>query len=43
MLGNVATLFPEQTLEYDPKQSKIVNLEKADRRLSWPRREGWEL
>ena len=43
MLGNVATLFPEQTLEYDPKQSKIVNFEEADRWLSWPRREGWEL
>jgi hypothetical protein len=43
MLGNVATLVPEQTLEYDPKQSKIVNLEEADRWLSWPRREGWEL
>ena len=42
-LSHVAGLFPEQTLEFDPKQGKIVNLEEANRWLSWPRREGWEL
>jgi hypothetical protein len=43
MLGNVATLFPDQTLEYDPKKSKILNVQDANRWLSWPRRKGWEL
>jgi len=43
MLGNVATLFPDQTLEYDPKEGKIVNLQEANRWLSRPRRKGWEL
>ena len=42
-LSHVAGLFPEQTLEYDPKQSRIVNLEEANRWLTWPRRENWEL
>jgi hypothetical protein len=42
-LSHVAGLFPEQTIEYDPKQGKIVNLDEANRWLSWPRREGWEL
>ena len=43
MLGNVATLFPDQTLEYDPKEGKFVNLQEANRWLSPPRRKGWEL
>ena len=43
MLGNIATLFPEQTLEYDPRRCKIVNHEEADRLLRPPRREGWGL
>ncbi len=43
MLGNAATLFPEETLEYDPKRCKIVNHEEANRLLRPPRREGWEL
>lgn len=42
-LNHVAGLFPEQTIEYDPKQGKIVNLEEANRWLSRPRREAWEL
>ncbi len=42
-LSHVAGLFPEQTIEYDTKQGKNVNLEEANRWLSWPRREGWEL
>ena len=43
MLGNVATLFPEQTVEYDPMACRIVNHDEADRLLRPPRREGWEL
>lgn len=43
LLSHVASLFPRQTLEYDPKRCAILNLEDANRRLSWPRREGWEL
>jgi len=42
-LGHVAGLFPGQTIEYDPKQGKVVNLDEANRWLGWPRREGWEL
>ncbi len=42
-LSQVAGLYPEQTLEYDPRQSRIVNREEANRWLSWPRRAGWEL
>ena len=42
-LSHVAGLFPEQTIEFDPKEGKIVNIEEANRWLSFPRREGWEL
>ncbi len=42
-LSHVAGLFPGQTLEYDARQGRIVNHEDANRRLNWPRREGWEL
>jgi len=33
-LSHVASLFPKQTLEYDPKRCAIINLEDANRWLS---------
>ena len=43
LLGNVATLFPQETLEYDPIAGRIVNHEAADRACRPEYREGWVL
>jgi len=43
MLGNLASLFPGQTLEYDTVSGKIVNNEAADQAARPPYREGWTL
>ncbi len=43
MLGNVATLFPEVILEFDPIATRIVNHSEADAALKRIYREGWEL
>jgi len=43
MLGNVATLFPEEELEYDPKRGEIVNHPAANGALRRERRKGWEI
>lgn len=43
MLGNVATLFPEVELEFDPIATQIVNHPEADAALKRVYRRGWEL
>ncbi len=43
LLGNVATLFPQQTLEYDPIAGRIVNNESADQAVRPEYRKGWVL
>lgn len=43
LLGNVATLFPDEWLEYDIVKGAIVNHPEANRRLKRTYRQGWEL
>lgn len=43
MLGNVATLFPERELEYDPISGRIRNDVDADAALLREYRAGWQL
>jgi hypothetical protein len=43
LLTNVASLFPEATLEFDPVACRIVNHAEADAALRPPYREGWKL
>lgn len=42
-LAHVATLFPGETLEFDPVSCRIVNNSEADAALRPPYREGWVL
>ncbi|MFW6171679.1 MAG: Gfo/Idh/MocA family oxidoreductase [Planctomycetota bacterium] len=41
LLANVASLFPEETLEFDPVDCRIVNHAEADEKLRRPHRDGW--
>ena len=43
LLANIATLFPERTLEFDPVTCRIVNNPEADKLLRPAYREGWKL
>jgi hypothetical protein len=43
MLGNIATLFPRETVCYDPVAGRITGHAEANQRLSYPYREGWRL
>ncbi|GAB6166914.1 Gfo/Idh/MocA family oxidoreductase [Thermostilla marina] len=43
MLGNVATLFPEEELEYDPVEGAICNHPAGDAALHREYRKGWSL
>ena len=43
LLANVASLFPGETLEFDPIACQIVNHAEADAALRPPYREGWTL
>jgi hypothetical protein len=43
LLANVATLFPDQTLEYDPVARQVVNLDEANEAVAPAYREGWSL
>ncbi|MDY0165511.1 MAG: Gfo/Idh/MocA family oxidoreductase [Thermoguttaceae bacterium] len=43
LLANVASLFPEEALEFDPVACRIVNHAEADSALRPPYREGWTL
>lgn len=43
LLGNVATLFPKEVLEYDIAKGAIVNHPEANSCLRRTYREGWEL
>ena len=43
LLANVATLFPDQTLEYDPVVRKVVNLNAANEAVALEYRKGWTL
>jgi hypothetical protein len=41
MLGNLATLFPGQSLAYDPATGQITNHVEANRQIEFNYREGW--
>lgn len=41
MLGNIATLYPGQTLSYDPAEGRITNHVEANDSLGFNYREGW--
>ena len=43
LLGNLATLFPGETLEYDPIAGRIVNNKQADAAARPEYRKGWAL
>lgn len=43
MLGNIATLFPEETLTYDAATGRITNKAEANAYLSSPHRDGWTI
>ncbi len=43
MLGNIATLLPEETLSYDPAEGRITNKDEANRHLGFEYREGWSI
>lgn len=43
MLGNLATLYPEETLAYDPAIGQITNKPAANEHLGFEYREGWSL
>ncbi len=43
LLANIATLFPDETLEFDPVACRITNNEAADRKIQPSYREGWTL
>lgn len=43
LLANIATLFPNKTLEFDPVACRIVNHEAADAKIRSVYREGWKL
>ena len=43
MIGNVATLYPEETLTYDPALGKFTNKPEANDSLAFKYREGWQL
>jgi hypothetical protein len=43
MLGNIATLWPGETLTYDPVAGQIVNHAAANQKLVFKYRDGWRL
>jgi len=43
LLANIATLFPDRALEFDPVACRIVNHEEADEMIRPPYRESWKL
>ncbi len=43
LLANIATLFPEKTLEFDPVACRIINNPEADKLIRPTYREGWTL
>lgn len=43
MLGNIATLYPEETLSYDPALGQITNKPTANEHLGFEYRQGWSL
>jgi hypothetical protein len=43
MLGNIATLYPDETLDYDPAAGRITNIAKANEHLAFEYRQGWSL
>lgn len=43
LLANIATLFPDKTLEFDPVTCRIVNNADADQKIRPAYREGWKL
>ncbi len=43
LLGNLASLFPDQTLQYDPIAGKVINNDQADQAARPAYRKGWTL
>lgn len=43
MTGNIATLFPGETLTYEPAAGQFVNHAEANQRLVYKYRDGWKM
>ncbi len=43
MLGEIATLYPEETLAYDPALGRITNKLEANQHVDFESRPGWEI
>ena len=43
MIGNIATLYPGETLSYNPLVGRITNKEEANQSLGFTYREGWRI
>ncbi|CAN5501406.1 Gfo/Idh/MocA family oxidoreductase [soil metagenome] len=43
MIGNIATLYPEETLSYDPAEGRFSNKPEANDRLGFTYRDGWRI
>jgi predicted dehydrogenase len=43
LLGNVASRFPNQTLEWDAANLKVTNISDANQHIRRPYRKGWEV
>jgi predicted nucleic acid-binding Zn ribbon protein len=43
MLGNIATQFPQEALDYDPATGRIANHAEANEKLGYPYRDGWRI
>lgn len=43
MLGNIATLFPGQSLSYNPVRGQFLNHSEANERLGFEYRDGWKI
>jgi len=43
MIGNIATLFPGETLAYDPAAGRFAGHPGAEAKLAFPYREGWRI
>lgn len=43
MLGNIATLFPGETLAYEPAIGQITNHAEGNQRIGFQYREGWRI
>jgi hypothetical protein len=43
MIGNIATMYPGETLSYDAMGGKFVNKPEANNAMGFKYRDGWEI